>query len=79
MICQNDLAGGGEEVDEPTGFRAEVADAERARQGRRVQEDAARALEPHGSLAAASGSAVRTQHRKTSATLHACATQPRGA
>ena len=41
------LAGGGEEVDEPTGLRAEVADAEWPRQGRRVQEDAARAFEPH--------------------------------
>jgi hypothetical protein len=41
------LTGGGEVVDEPTGFRAEVADAEWAREGRRVWEDAARALDPH--------------------------------
>jgi hypothetical protein len=32
----NDPPGGGEVVDEPTGFRAEVADAEWAREGRRV-------------------------------------------
>src|SRR5262245_11066499 len=71
------LPRGGQEVDEPTRFSAEIADAERPRQRRGMQEDAARALEFHG-LSDAVGSAVFTHARSTSATLHACATQPRG-
>ena len=72
------LAGHREEVDEPVGLFAEIADAERPGKGGGMQENAAGPIESHDLSGASDGGLVRTQERSTSATLHAWATQPRG-